>query len=192
MKKSLTIIALLTYYMLLLIFAFWLLFDFWSSKFDFLQFLGVSGDALEEPILRTIGFTIVGGFFGGVLYNIRILHHYYVKKDFNFRWLGKYVTGPWESAGLAMVVLALIRGGVALFGGALGTEVDPVSNFASFSVGAHVGFATRDVIGWINNLAQRFFTIKEPEPQQPGTDEQNTGNSDTDKSKQNEKSDKST
>lgn len=37
---------------------------------------------------------------------------------------------------MAMIVLALIRGGVALFGGSQGTDVNDTNNFAAFGVDA--------------------------------------------------------
>jgi len=58
---------------------------------------------------------------------------------------------------MAMIVLALIRGGVALFGGSQGTEVNDTNNFAAFGVGALVGFGMRDVVGWIGGLVRTMF-----------------------------------
>ena len=64
---------------------------------------------------------------------------------------------------MAMVVLALIRGGVAVFGGSMGTDVTGASNFAAFGTGALVGFGMREVVGWLEGLVKTMFTTKEPE-----------------------------
>lgn len=160
-KYSRLVLSLCGYYMIVLTFSFWLLFDTWSSNFALARLIGVSGQALEEPLLRTIGFTIIAGIIGSVLYQIRMLFKWYAKRrQFDPRWLGKYLTAPWEGAGLAMVVLALIRGGVAMFGGSMETDVTALTNFAAFGTGALVGFAMRDVIGWIENLARIMFAVR--------------------------------
>ena len=163
--------AIVVYYMAVLFFSFWFLFDTWSSNFALMRLMGVSGQALEDPLLRTIGFTIVGGLMGSLLYQIRVLFHFYAReKEYDPRWLGKYITGPWEGAGMAMVVLALIRGGVAVFGGSMGTDVTGASNFAAFGTGALVGFGMRDVVGWLESLVKTMFTVQTPEPEGPSED----------------------
>jgi hypothetical protein len=163
-KHSRQVYGLVVYYMIVLLFAFWFLFDTWSSNLTLMQWIGVRGEALKDPLLRTIGFTIVGGVIGSVLYLIRQLFTYYAKLGtYDARWLGKYITGPWEGAGMAMVVLALIRGGVAVFGGSMGTDVTGASNFAAFGTGALVGFGMREVVGWLEGLVKTMFTTKEPE-----------------------------
>jgi hypothetical protein len=160
---SIQVHALVVYYMVVLLFSFWFLFDTWSSHFALMRLIGVSGKALEDPLLRSIDFTIVGGVIGSLLYQIRALfHHYARQKNYDPRWLGKYITGPWEGAGMAIVVLALIRGGVAVFGGSMGTDVTGAGNFAAFGTGALVGFGMRDVVGWLESLVKVVFTIQEP------------------------------
>jgi hypothetical protein len=150
--------------MIVLLFSFWFLFDTWSANFSLMRWIGVRGEVLDDPLLRTIGFTLVGGVIGNVLYMIRQLFTYYAKlKTYDPRWLGKYITGPWEGAGMALVVLALIRGGVAVFGGSMGTDVTGASNFAAFGTGALVGFGMREVVGWLEGLVKTMFTNKEPE-----------------------------
>ncbi len=149
---------LVLYFLILMLLALWFFFDVWSKNLRFMQWIGIQSPSLDDPILRTIGFTMVGGFLGSVLYQIRLLFQFYVKTDvYDYRWMGKYVSAPWESAVMAMIVLALIRGGVALFGGSQGTEVNDTNNFAAFGVGALVGFGMRDVVGWIGGLVRTMF-----------------------------------
>ena len=156
--------VIVVYYLVVLFFSFWFLFDTWSSNFTLMRLIGVSRQALEEPLLRTIGFTIVGGVIGSLLYQIRALFDHYARRGtYDPRWFGKYITGPWEGAGMAMVVLSLIRGGVAVFGGSMGTDVTGAGNFAAFGTGALVGFGMRDVIRWLESLVKTVFTIQAPE-----------------------------
>jgi len=149
------------YYLIVLFFSFWFLLDTWGSQFTLMRWIGLRDEALVDPLLRTIGFTLVGGILGSVLYHMRVLFHYFAqKKNYDPDWLGKYITAPWEGAGMALVVLSLIRGGVAVFGGSMGTDVTGANNFAAFGTGALVGFGMRDVVGWIGNLIYTMFRIE--------------------------------
>ncbi|HLO18753.1 MAG TPA: hypothetical protein VK206_28235, partial [Anaerolineales bacterium] len=81
-----------------------------------LKQLGLTDKAIADPFLRTVGYTIVGSLFGGISYNIRVLFYFYlIKKKYDRRWFGKYISAPWESAAMSLIVLALVRGGAALF-----------------------------------------------------------------------------
>lgn len=156
--------ALVAYYLIVLFFSFWFLLDTWGSQFALMRLIGLRGETLEDPLLRTIGFTFVGGIMGSLLYQIRSLFYFYaLKKTYDPAWFGKYITAPWEGAGMAMVVLSLIRGGVSVFGGSMGTDVTGASNFAAFGTGALVGFGMRDVVGWLGSLIHTMFTIRRPE-----------------------------
>lgn len=161
-KYSKLVLSLCGYYLIVLLFSFWLLFDTWSRNFTIARLIGVRGEALEEPLLRTIGFTIIAGIMGSVLYQMRMLFKWYAReKKFDPRWFGKYVTAPWEGAGMAMVVLALIRGGVGVFGGSMETDVTPLTNFAAFGTGSLVGFGMRDVVGWLESLVKTMFSVED-------------------------------
>lgn len=161
------------YYLLLLFLAFWFLLDTWSGNFSVMRSLGLKGESLTNPLLKTISYIVVGGFFGSILFQIRQLYHWYIKKDaYSYRWFGKYITAPWESAAMALVVMAIIRGGVALFGGSGGTDVTATNNFAAFGTGALVGFGMRDAVGWIGNIVRSIFitersVLPDDEAQEP-------------------------
>ena len=125
-QVNIQVCFLVIYYVGLLLFLFWLLFDFWSSNFSFMRRIGIDLQALDDStlqLLRTIGFTIIGGALGNILYRIRQMHNHYCKAHFNPRWIGKYISEPWESAAMAIVVLALIHGGIALFTGSANSDV---------------------------------------------------------------------
>jgi len=173
---------LVVYYFATLLFSFWFLFDVWSRNFTIFRMLGVQGEALNDDLLRTIGFTMVGGLLGSTLYQIRVLFYYYAKKRYDPRWFGKYVTSPLEGAGMAVVVLALIRGGVALFGGSTGADVTALNNFAAIGTGALVGFGMRDVVGWLGHLVRTMFTIpSDGNNPRPGTRDKDGNKSGEDK-----------
>jgi len=161
-KKNAGIVHfLMGYFIVILLFSFWLLLDIWASNFSLFRMLGLNDKALEDELIRTIGFSITGGLIGSVLYNIRKLFHYYARlKRFDQEWAGKYISAPWEGAGLGLVVLALIRGGVTVFGGPTDATIEPVTNFAAFGVGSLVGFGMRDVVGWMGSLIQTMFSFQ--------------------------------
>jgi hypothetical protein len=156
------------YYIVLLLFFFWLLFDFWSNNFTFIGLIGIKAQTLGAtalPLLRTIGFTIIGGSLGNILYRMRQLHHHYCQGHYSPRWTGKYISEPWESAAMATVIFALIHGGISLFAGSTGTDIGEVNNFTTFGTGALVGFGVNKVVKWLDYLVDRTFkaeTQQEP------------------------------
>lgn len=158
-------IILVVYYILLLIISYWSIFDIWSERFAVLTWLDVRVENIaDHPLLKPISYTIIGGFLGSLLYNIRQLFRHYCakgKERYDSHWFGKYITGPWEGGALALIVLAMIRGGVAVFGGSPGADVEPVASFAAFSTGALVGFGMRDVVGWIGDIVETMFTVRQ-------------------------------
>lgn len=154
--------ALIIYFILVILSSFWFLLDVWSGNFSLLRRFGLQGEILADPLLKTVGYTIVGAIFGSVLFQIRSLFHFYLKDaHYDPRWLGKYISAPWESAAMALVVLSLIRGGVALFGGSSGTDVTGTNNFAAFGTGALVGYGMRDVVAWLGRLVETVFVTNE-------------------------------
>ena len=150
------------YYLVVMLAAFWLFLDTWGGNLVVLSHLGLRQQALEDPLLPGMAFLITGAIMGSILYHIRVLFHYYVKSGFyNYRWFAKYISSPWESAAMALVVFALIRGGLAMLGGPPAESAGSTSYFSSFGVGALVGFGMRDAVGWLSNLAQTMFVAQE-------------------------------
>lgn len=150
------------YFILVILGGFWFLLDVWGGNFTLLKSFGLQGEILADPLLKTVGYTIVGAIFGSVQFQIRSLFKFYLKDGhYDPRWLGKYLSAPWESAAMALVVLSLIRGGVALFGGSTGTDVTGTNNFAAFGTGALVGFGMRDVVAWLGKLVVTVFVTNE-------------------------------
>ena len=49
-RHSRQVYALVVYYLIVLLFSFWLLFDTWSSNFTLMRWIGVSGEALENVL----------------------------------------------------------------------------------------------------------------------------------------------
>jgi hypothetical protein len=134
-------------------------------------------DPAQHQVARAVAFVACGALIGNVLYSIRQLHRHYLKdQDYDPRWVGKYVTGPWEAAALAVLVYSLIRGESALFSGApaesgstamngSGTsKVLRVDDFGLFGLGGLIGFGMRDVVGWLAGVAAHMFPNNSAHP----------------------------
>jgi len=95
---------------------------------------------------------------GSVLYQIRMLHRHYIKdEDYDVRWVGKYVSAPWEAAALAAVVFSVIHGVPSLLEGSSAGNFSNVNDYGAFGVGGLIGFGVREVIGWPGNLVTTMF-----------------------------------
>jgi len=61
-----------------------------------------------QTLILPLFTTMLGGMMGNVLYSIRVMYNHYIKKrDYDPKWWGKYFSGPFEAAVLALVVYAL-------------------------------------------------------------------------------------
>lgn len=122
------------------------------------------------PLLKTVCFVAAGALIGSVLYQIRMLYQYYVQDGaFDAKWIGKYISAPWEAVALSVVVLSLVQGGGAALSG--GITISDANSFAAFGIGALVGFGIREVVGWLGNLAKTMFPtdhLKEPKEEPQG------------------------
>jgi hypothetical protein len=153
--------GLVAYFVVLLLLTGWFLVDVWSENFVFLSWLGVPIEHLQDPVVKTVCYTIVGAVIGSIMFQIRSLFKFYITDaQYHPRWIGKYISAPFESAATALVVLCIIRGGLSLFGGG-GTDLSQTNNFASFGTGALVGFGMRNVIMWLDTLVQNMFILKD-------------------------------
>ena len=169
--------GMVAFFVALLLLCFWFLVDVWSENFVLLHKLGILDAQLHDPIVKTVCYTVAGAVMGSTIFQIRSLFKFYITDaQYHQRWIGKYLSSPFESAATALVVLCIIRGGLSLFGGG-STDLSQTNNFASFGTGALVGFGMRNAILWLDTLVQNLFILKEQsfEPkgkQQPTGDEE--------------------
>ena len=153
------ILRLLSYYTGLVVVA--------GTVVGFLLFHELNTESASLHLARALAFIVSGALIGSVLYHIRELYSHYLKKeDYDPRWIGKYMSGPWEAAALATVVYSLIRGESAIFTGAttLGGEKAPkIDDFGLFGLGGLIGFGMRDAVGWLASVATHVFPTKSSE-----------------------------
>ena len=142
------------YLLLMLAFLSWELFDTWMGRHFLLRQIGYG---LQSPqTLRLIAFTIVAGALGGVVNGLRSSLHYHDRFDRRHAW--KYLCAPWMGATLALFVYALLRSSVSVLGG----EHASISNtevISNFSVGALVGYGSKDVFIWLDNKVTNLFHV---------------------------------
>lgn len=154
--NSVIINVIAIYYLVVLFLAFRVLLDLWSGSYVIAQGLGMQPDDLQEPLLKMVSFVAVGGTLGGIQYNMRMLYQKAKKNEFDRMWIGKYVTMPLESAGMAVIILALLQGGIAAVSGG-GLPETGGNNFAPLGLGALVGMGMRDVVGWVDDKVLAVF-----------------------------------
>jgi len=118
----------------------------------------ISSEQKQETLFRMFSFMASGAIIGSVLFQIRLLFSHYIKRgNFDTKWLGKYISAPWESVALSVVVFSLLRGGSVVLGGATNVDLGSTNGLSVFALGALVGFGMRDVVGWLSNLVKTMF-----------------------------------
>lgn len=160
-NASLEVVGIVAYYTLCFGLLFWLFLDLDLGKFGVVSWLMRPEPGQElDPRL---GYVLIGGALGSVLYSIRALHKHYIDGKWDNRWLGKYITAPLEGSALALVVYVLLQGGAAVIGFHSGPDPNAVNPMAGFGVSLLVGFSTTDVVKWLEARAKAIFKVKSDE-----------------------------
>ena len=143
------------YLLLTLGFLSWQLFDTWISDYFLLKRIGYGQQSPQT--LRLIAFTVIAGALGGVVNGLRSSLHYHDRFDRQHAW--KYLCAPWMGATLALFVYALLRSSVAVLGGDAGGSVTNTQVLSNFSVGALVGYGSKDVFVWLDDKVNKVFRV---------------------------------
>jgi hypothetical protein len=145
----------LFYLVAMLAFLSWQLFDTWISRYSLLTSVGY--EIQRQQTLRLIAFTLIAGALGGVVNGLRSGLHYH--KEFDRRHMWKYLCAPWLGATLALFVYALLRSSISVLGGDVAGGVSNAQVLSNFSVGALVGYGSKDVFIWLDHKVTKFFHI---------------------------------
>jgi hypothetical protein len=165
--------ALVALYLTLGLFAWgWLLLDVSAGQFKVFGWLGVTlpQDADYRGVLKLVCYAAGGGAVGGITFGMMNLQrHTAVKYDFKPAYVGDYLFRPFGSAALAVVIFALLRGGVLtiLGGDPSSASASPVASFSAFGIGFLAGFGSKQVVDRLNDLIQQAFGGEEDEDEQP-------------------------
>jgi hypothetical protein len=143
------------YLLLMLAVLSWQLFDTWISRYSLLRRIGYG---LQSPqTLRLIAFTVIAGALGGVVNGLRSSLQYHSRFDRQHTW--KYLCAPWMGATLALFVYALLRSSVSVLGGGAAGSVTNTQVLSNFSIGALVGYGSKDVFIWLDSKVTKLFYV---------------------------------
>ena len=139
----------------------WVLLDISTETFNTLKWLGITLPKNQEffVILKLVFYAAIGGAIGGIVYGMQNLWKHATKGNFRVVYAGDYVFRQFGAATLAVVVFALIRGGILT---ALGTDpttasTTVASSFSSFAIGFLSGFGSYQVINKLDELIKQAF-----------------------------------
>ena len=174
--------SLAIYLFLAIVGVFWFIFDAWANRYSLLIVFGyaeVLADLPEDSrtLLKLVIFCIAGGWLGGTLSAMRSLQLHYAspvehvgdkqaqeKNRFHPGWWMRWCFGPWIGAGLALVVLSLVRSGMLVFAASdSGGTVTATENFATLGLGALVGLGAKDVVQKLVDALKKWLRVEEPE-----------------------------
>jgi hypothetical protein len=180
--KRMLIPALIALYLILGMAAIaWLLLDISTGQFRFFNWLGVTLPDKEEYVvlLKLVCYAGLGGALGGITYGMMNLQkHTAVEYDFRPAYAGDYVFRPFGAAALAVVIYALLRGGVLtiLGGDPASTSTSVVATFSAFGIGFLAGFGSKQVTYRLDELIKNVFgTSDEPKEPRDRREEDPTG-----------------
>jgi hypothetical protein len=155
-------IASVVYLLLTMAFFFWLLFDTWIGQNSLPKVLGYRTQPLSDPAFLSAAYASIGGALGGIVNGIRSFLVWHSERfAFGRRFIWKYIAAPWLGVCLALFTLALIRSGLAVFGGDVLLEPASVSQMiATFAIGVLAGYGSRDVFIWLDAQVKRAFQVQ--------------------------------
>jgi hypothetical protein len=152
----------IVYLLSMLVFCGWLLIDIWSRAFQFAPLYSMRAQ-LSAPIFRLMAYSALGGALGGTIDGIRSFVNWHAeRKSFGWRFIWKYLALPLQGAALAVIVYAVVRGGIAAFSGGLGTaEGTVMASLFALATGALAGYGSRQVFVWLDKQVSRLFQTTE-------------------------------
>jgi hypothetical protein len=134
----------------------WLLFAVWSRRF---LPCNLTNSLPTGPTAKSFMYGFIGGGLGatsGEFYSFLFWHA--KKRGFGWRFFWKSIFAPWIGATLALIVVALLHGGVGLLGAQFGDGHNSSQQVISmFGLGALAGFGTHDVTNWLDDLIGTVF-----------------------------------
>jgi PASTA domain len=119
-------------------------------------------ERLNAATFRLLAYTVIGGALGGIVNGIRSLLFWHSDKQaFSRRFAWKYLTFPFLGTTLALFVYAIIRSGMAAFGGDFAAQAAGTSqSFSALVVRALAGYGSRQVFIWLDARVKEFFKVE--------------------------------
>jgi hypothetical protein len=139
----------------------WVLLDVSTGTLNTIRWLGFTLPDNPEyvSLLRLACYAAIGGAIGGIVFGMQNLWKHTIRGEFKIVFAGDYLFRQLGAAALAVVVFALIRGGVLT---ALGTDptastTTTASAFSSFAIGFLSGFGSYQVTNKLDELIKQAF-----------------------------------
>lgn len=150
------------YLIVALVFFSWLFLDTFIGRNVLLKtILPVGSDYLNYPLFRLIAYTVIGGGLGGAINGIRSFIIWHPERmAFGWRFMWKYMTLPLVGCVLAAIVYAIVRSGIAAFGGDFAPNEDITTQaLSAFAIGALTGYGSHKVFRWLDNQVNKLFKV---------------------------------
>jgi hypothetical protein len=137
-----------------------LLLDTWREYYSW-GFMETYKVLLEAPLFRLVIYTAIGGGIGAAVNNIRSFVQWHAeRKAFGWRFVWKYISMPPLGATLAVMVYAILRGGVAVFDGGSGlTNLNATAAISAWATGALAGYGSHKVFVWLDDKVNSLFKV---------------------------------
>jgi hypothetical protein len=164
-----TAIVSIVYLLVALVLLFVALFDIWIGKFDGFgwSWLLGSGDPYKArlilPAFRLLAYAVIGGAMGGVVNGIRSFISWHCDAGgFGPRYIWKYVAAPFLGGTLALIISALVHGGIGALGANITTGTPGVGRgLVMLGIGALSGYGARDAFTWLDAQVTKVFAVKQ-------------------------------
>jgi len=145
----------------------WVLLDTSTETFNTLKWLRITLPQNDEyfVLLKLAFYAAIGGAIGGLVFGMQNLWKHATKDKFKIVYAGDYVFRQFGAATLAIVVFALVRGGILTVLGSdpTSTSVTATSSFSSFAIGFLSGFGSYQVINKLDDLIKQAFSTTSTE-----------------------------
>ncbi len=155
----------IVYLLLMMAFFLWQIFDIWIGTYSLAYLLGYPLRPITlSASFRLVVFAFMGGALGGIVNGIRSFLGWHAERyAFKARFTWNYITAPWLGSALALFTYALIRSGIAIFGGSGSPGAAGLSEIlATFSVGVLSGYGSKAVFVWLDEQVSSFFKVPPP------------------------------
>ena len=137
----------------------WQLFDIWIGQHS-LAARYPDTSSLNSPLFRLVAYTAIGGGLGGAVNGLRSFIGWHAeKRAFGWRFVWKYLALPPLGATLAVIVYALIRGGVAIYSGSFAGDSTTVPSLSALATGALAGYGSHQVFIWLDEQVNKLFSV---------------------------------
>jgi hypothetical protein len=144
-----------------LVFLLWLLFDTWSGRNWLLVRWGYDNTRLGSGSFRLMAYVAIGGALGGAVDGIRsIIVWHSERKAYGPRFIWKDLSLPPIGAAVGLIAYLTLRSGVGVVNGDFSLEHQGASPaVAAFAVAALAGFSSFQVFRWLDDGANKLFSV---------------------------------